>query len=99
MTIHSILLGITLATFMGAAFHLLRGGSIHRLGLHLLASNLAFFIGHLLSELIQWRFIRIGAINLFPAILAALIALILTATLAGEEPEIENKKRRRKRRK
>jgi uncharacterized membrane protein YjjP (DUF1212 family) len=100
MTIHSILLGFVLAILIGAAFHLLRGGSLQRLGLHLLAANLSFFLGQWLSELIHWQFLRVGAINLFPSILATLIGLVLTTTLAGEEPEKDGKKKpRRKRRK
>lgn len=100
MTIHTIILAIVIATLIGAVFHLLRGGSIHRLGLHLLAANLSFFLGHWLSQLINWELLRVGAINLFPALLAALIGLILTATLAGEELENNGKaKSRRERRK
>jgi hypothetical protein len=100
MTIHSIILSFVLASLMGAGFHLLRGGSFRRLGLHLLAANLSFFLGHGLSELIHWQFLRVGAINLFPSALATTIGLILTTALAGEEPEKENKKKpRRMRRK
>jgi hypothetical protein len=100
MTIHSIILSFVLASLLGAVFHVLRGGSLRRLGLHLLAANLSFFIGHWLSELIHWQLLRIGAINLFPSVLATIIGLILTTTLAGEEPETNSKKKpRRKRRK
>ena len=98
MTIHSILLSFVLACLLGAGFHLLRGGSLYRLGLHLLAANLSFFLGHALSELIHWQFLRVGAINLFPSVLATLIGLILTTTLAGEEPENESKKTSRRKR-
>ncbi len=97
MTIHGLLLGFVIATLLGAAFHLLRGGTLGRLGLHLFTANLSFFLGHFLSEIIHWQLLRIGAINLFPAILATLIGLILAATLAGEEPQ-QNKKSPRKRR-
>lgn len=100
MTIHSILLGFVIAILIGAAFHLLRGGSLPRLGLYLLAANLSFFLGHWLSELIHWQFLRVGAINLFPSILATVIGLVLTTTLAGEEPErVGKKKPRQKKRK
>lgn len=85
MTIHGFLLGIVIAVIIAAAFHLLRGGSLQRLGLHLLAANISFFTGHFLGELINWHLLRVGALNMFPAILAAFIGLILATSLAGEE--------------
>lgn len=99
MTIHSILLGFVIATLIGAVFHLLRGGSTRRLALHLIAANLSFFVGHVLSELIEWQLLRVGSLNLFPAILASFIGLLLFNALAGDEPEDGRKKiPRRKRR-
>ena len=100
MTIHGIILGFLIATLSGAAYHMLRGGTIRRLGLYLLSANISFFVGHGLSELIHWQLLRLGAINLFPALLATFLGLILTSTLAGEEPvDQTSTKRRRKSRK
>ena len=99
MSVHAFLLAVTIATLMGSAFHILRGGSIRKLGLHLLAANLSFLLGQLLSELIAWRLIRVGALNLFPAILATILGLFLTTVLATDDVELSGRSRKpRKRR-
>ncbi|TFH34039.1 MAG: hypothetical protein E4G99_10300 [Anaerolineales bacterium] len=86
MTIHTIVLGFFIAMLMGAIAHLLRGGSLRRLGLYILTANLSFFSGHWLGELTHWQLVRVGALNLFPAILASFLGLLLTATLLRQEP-------------
>jgi hypothetical protein len=99
MTIHAILLAFVIATLLAALYHLIRGGSLRRLSLLILASNLSFFLGHILSEFIHWQLLRLGSINLFPAILATILGLILTTALAGEEvvksPPTKRTRRRR----
>jgi hypothetical protein len=99
MTIHAILLAFVIASLLGALYHLIRGGSLRRLGLFILASNLSFFLGHVLSEILHWQLLRLGSINLFPAMLATILGLILTTALAGEEvaksPPIKRTRRRR----
>jgi hypothetical protein len=97
MTLHAVILGITIATLIGSAYHLLRGGSLPRLGLFLLTANLSFFLGQFLSQLIQWELLRLGALNLFPAILATLLGLLLTSLLAGEDQHAKPKKGKRRR--
>jgi hypothetical protein len=99
MTIHAILLAFVIATLLGALFHLIRGGSVRRLGIFILSANLSFFLGHVLSEIIHWQLLRLGSINLFPAMLATILGLILTTALAGEEtPRSPPSKRTRRRR-
>ena len=85
MTIHGVILGFIIATLCAALYHLLRGGSLRRLGLYSIAANISFFLGHWFSELVHWQLVRLGSINLFPAILATVLGLILTTTLAGQE--------------
>lgn len=79
MSTHTIILGLVIATLCAAVFHLLRGGKLRHLVLYLFVAWLSFFIGQIFSESIAWRFIRLGAINLFPALLATLIGLVITA--------------------
>ncbi|MEE9507762.1 MAG: hypothetical protein V3V44_00610 [Anaerolineales bacterium] len=92
MTIPSLLLGLLLASASGFLFHLIRGGRVSRLLLYLLTAWGAFFIGHLIGELLEWRFMRVGTLNLFPSLLATLIGLLAASVLAGPETA-----RRRKR--
>jgi uncharacterized membrane protein YccC len=92
MTIPSLLLGLLLASASGFLFHLIRGGRIPRLLLYLITAWGAFFIGHFISELLDWRFLRVGTLNLFPALLATFIGLLAASVLSGPESA-----RRRKR--
>lgn len=85
MTIPSLLLGLLLASASGFLFHLIRGGRIPRLLLYLITAWGAFFIGHFISEVLDWRFMRVGTLNLFPALLATFIGLLAASVLAGPE--------------
>lgn len=79
----AIYLGFLIASFMGLAFHALRGGTLGRLLLHLATAWLAFFLGHALSSALGWNAGRLGAIHLGPAVVATLIGLIAASLLAG----------------
>ena len=92
MTIQSLLLGWLIASACGALFHLLRGDRLPRMVLYLITAWGAFFIGHFISELLDWNFMRVGTLNLFPALLATFIGLFAASILAGPE-----KKKKRKR--
>lgn len=92
MTVPSLLLGFLLASACGFVFHLIRGGRIPRLLLFLITAWVAFFLGHFLSEILKWNFMRVGTLNLFPALLSTLIGLIAASVLAG--PETPRRKRR-----
>lgn len=63
MTLPSILLGIVLSTLYGAVFHLLRGGSLGRLGLYLILSWAGFWIGHFTAQALGWVLVPIGPLN------------------------------------
>lgn len=92
MTVPSLLLGFLLASACGFVFHLIRGGRTPRLILFLITSWVAFFIGHILSEMLNWRFMRVGTLNVFPALLSTIIGLIAASVLAG--PETPRRRRR-----
>jgi membrane associated rhomboid family serine protease len=72
----------------------------HRLGrlvLYLAAAWIAFMAGHLVAEWLDWHLLRVGPINLFAALLAAIIGLSAASLLAGpERPRRRTSKRRRK---
>lgn len=99
MTIHTIILSFILASMLAAIYHLLRGGSLRRLGLYIFAANISFFLGQGFSEMVQWQLVRLGSINLFPSILATILGLILTTSLAGQEATNERAPSKRRNRK
>jgi hypothetical protein len=85
-----------IATTCGLVFHLIRGGGLARLGLYVLTSWVAFFIGHLVGTWLEWDWMRIGVLNLFPALLAIALGLIIANLLAGPERKSTRQRRRRK---
>lgn len=95
VTIHGFILGLTIASACAFLFHILRSGSLKRLAIYLVSSWVGFFSGHLLSELINWQLLRLGSINLFPALFGTILSLFLTAFLI--KPDSSQKKIRRRR--
>ncbi|OGT25053.1 MAG: hypothetical protein A2Z17_03515 [Gammaproteobacteria bacterium RBG_16_66_13] len=83
MSLPAIYLGLLISTLLGAAFHLLRGGTLGRLFLYVSTAWIAFFAGHWVASLLRWELGRVGSLNLFPAILATLIGLTAASILAG----------------
>ena len=76
-------LALLISTLIGAAFHLLRGGTLSRLLLYVSTAWVAFFAGNWVSHLLHWELGRVGNLNLFPAILATLIGLVAASIFAG----------------
>ncbi len=95
VTLHGFLLGLTIASACAFLFHILRGGSLKRLTLYLASAWIGFFSGHLLSELINWQLLRLGTINLVPALLGTILSLILTAVLVKPNSSLKKTRRRR----
>jgi len=87
---------LLIATGLGLVFHLIRGGSLGRLALYLAAAWITFMAGHLVAEWLDWHFLRLGPINLFAAIMAAIIGLSAAALLAGPERTRRRKSKRRR---
>ena len=56
MPLPTILLGIVLSTLYGAAFHVLRGGSMAELLFYLLLAWAGFWIGNQLAIILAGRF-------------------------------------------
>ena len=95
MNAPSFFLAMLIATSCGLVFHLIRGGGLARLGLYVLTSWVAFFIGHLVGTWLMWDFMRVGTLNLLPALLATALGLFIANILAG--PERKSKRQRRRR--
>ena len=97
MTAPGLYFSLLVASGLGLVFHLIRGGSLGRLLLYLAAAWVAFMAGHFVAEWLDWRLIRVGSINLFAALLAAIIGLSAASLLVGpERPRRRTSKRRRK---
>jgi hypothetical protein len=85
MTTQSALLGVLIASVCGLLYHLIRGGGISRLALYLASAWISFFLGQLVGGWLGWQTLRVGPLNLLPALLAALIGLIAADVFAGSE--------------
>ena len=96
VTLHGFILGVTIASACAFLFHILRGGSLKRLAIYIVSACIGFFSGHLLGELINWQLLRLGSINLFPALLGTILSLVLTAVLVKPNSRSQNKSRRRR---
>ena len=97
MNVPSIFLGTLIAIACGLVFHLIRGGRLSRLGLYVATAWVAFFVGHVVGLWLEWNFLRVGSLNLFPAILATMLGLISASVLAGPERSLIGRRKRRKR--
>ncbi|MCL5429578.1 MAG: hypothetical protein M1347_07275 [Chloroflexi bacterium] len=75
MTLPSFVLGATVATLLGAAFHLWRGGGLGRLLLYMILSWLGFWVGHWVASNLGWDLFRVGPLFLGFAALGSLGAL------------------------
>ena len=85
MTTQSAFLGLLIATLCGLLFHLIRGGGLSRLGLYVVTAWVAFFTGHLVGNWLRWTALRVGPLNLLPALVATVLGLIAANVLAGGE--------------
>lgn len=75
MTLPGLLLGMIIASLIGALFHLLRGGGLGRLLLYLLMAWVGFWAGHILGAIQNWTFLSIGPLRLGTAVIGSLVAL------------------------
>jgi predicted MFS family arabinose efflux permease len=96
VTLPGIYLGILVSTGLSLVFHLIRGGALGRLVLYLMTGWLAFFLGHFIGEWLDWRLLRLGPINMFPAVLAALTGLLAASVLVGPEAKSRRRKGRKR---
>jgi hypothetical protein len=91
VTIQSVLLGLLIASILGLLFHLIRGGGFGRLALYVATAWVSFFTGHVVGNWLDWRALRVGPLNLLPALLATVLGLIAASFLAGRERGAESR--------
>ncbi|MEX1247631.1 MAG: hypothetical protein WEA61_04050 [Anaerolineales bacterium] len=77
MTLPSFVLGATVATLFGAAFHVWRGGGLGRLLLYMFLSWLGFWVGHWLGVRLDIPLFQIGPLFLGFGVLGSLGSLFL----------------------
>ena len=75
----SLVFSALISTACGLGFHLLRGGSLWRMSVYVLAAWIGFAIGQAAGSLIGLRLIMIGEVHLIEGIAGSLIALVLAA--------------------
>lgn len=75
MTIPSLLLGVLVSSFLGAAFHLWRGGNLGRLLLYVILSWVGFWAGHLMAEGVGFAGLSVGPLHLGLAVVGSLVFL------------------------
>ena len=63
MTAPAFIYSFLVATFLGSAFHFLKGGGGGRFILLLILSWAGFFVGHLLGSVWEIRFLMIGPVS------------------------------------
>jgi len=77
MTLPTILLGLLIALFYGALYHLIRGGSFWWLLLYLGLSVLGFTAGHILGLWRGWMLVPLGSLNLGLSSVGSIVILLL----------------------
>ncbi|MCD6425763.1 MAG: hypothetical protein J7L35_09695 [Anaerolineales bacterium] len=63
MTAPAFIYSFLVATFLGSAFHFLKGGGGGRLILLLILSWAGFFVGHMLGSAWEIKFLMIGPVS------------------------------------
>jgi hypothetical protein len=77
MTVPSLVFGSLVATLMGAAFHLWKGGGLGRLVLYLLLAFAGFWAGHFLGARMGWSFGSIGPLHFGMAVITAMLTIFV----------------------
>ena len=88
MTIQGAFLGLVIATLCGLLYHLVRGGPLRRLSLFVATAWVSFFSGHLVGNWIHWSALRLGTVNLPPALVATILGLIAADVLGRTSADL-----------
>jgi hypothetical protein len=75
MTVPAMLFGILISTFIGAVFHLWKGGGLGRLLLYVLLAWAGFWAGHILGQSLNWTFFSVGPLRLGMALVGCIVVL------------------------
>ncbi len=89
MTLPAFLFGVLVATFMGAAFHVWKGGSFSKLLIDLVVSWLGFWLGHFAGVSAGLAIGTLGPLRLGSAVMGAIIFLSLGYWLFQEEQPVK----------
>ncbi len=95
MNAPALIFGFLLATAAGLIYHLIRGGPLSRMALYLASAWVGFAAGHVVGGWLGLSLLRLGALNLFPAALATLLALLLADLLAPRDKFSGDRSRRK----
>lgn len=85
-TLPSIALGFVIGSLIGIAFYFVFGKGWLRLGIYWLVAVVGFFIGQIITTLVNFSFFRIGSVNVLEATATCLIALLITRVVWRTEP-------------
>lgn len=83
MSIPSLIFGLLISTTLALTFHLLRGGRVARMFLYVITAWISFPVGHFVGGWIGVSSLRLGDLNLLPAVLATILSLLLASILAA----------------
>jgi hypothetical protein len=89
MTLPAFLFGVLVSTFLGAAFHVWKGGSFSMLLIDLLVSWLGFWMGHFAGVSAGLALGTLGPLRLGSAVVGSIIFLSLGYWLFQEEPQVK----------
>ena len=74
---------LIIATMCGLGFHVVAGGNARRLIVFVAASWLGFWLGQSIGAAFEIDILKIGVIRLLPAMLSALVWLVLAHLLTS----------------
>lgn len=87
MTLPAILFGGLIATLLGTAFHLIRGGGLGQLFIYIGLSWIGFWGGHFLAQQLNLSFISLGPLHIgIATITSILLMLIGSWVFIGKKP-------------
>lgn len=77
MTFAAFLLGTVIAMIIGSAFHFWKGGGLKWLIVYNLFAIIGYWMGHIIGEMLNINFFRLGPTNLGFALITCLVVLIV----------------------
>lgn len=86
MTIHGLALSVLAALALTSLAILIRGGTMRNWAALALSTWVSFLAGHFFGELAGWHFWRLGSLNFFPALLGAVLGLLISGALLRPVP-------------
>lgn len=93
MHVPAVLFGFLIASLLGSAFHLWRGGGPGKLLLDIVLSWIGFWGGHAISNQMGWTFLSLGPLRIGTAIPGSLILVFLGNWLSLENTDNQKNKK------